>query len=281
MSMCTLFYVVTITLLCSWVLSLTMTPLMCVQFIVLRSARRRTCSSPASALSPFLAATRHPWRSPSLLSSPSVGGHAALGLVPGAFFPDKDQATFTAELELPIGTPIERTAEVVDSVEEFIADELVANDGAEGIVNWGTFLGEGPPRYAVLRSEDGQPRIRDAADQHDLPRHGRGAHAARWRVRAGAIPGCEADASSRGMLNGPPITDPIEIRLSGAEEDEVFALADEVKAFLAGLPGVKSISTTGGARTKKMVVRVDQPRARRAGVTSQDVALDAGRRCPG
>jgi len=31
------------------------------------------------------------------------------GLIPNVFFPPKDQAMFTAEFDLPIGTPIERT----------------------------------------------------------------------------------------------------------------------------------------------------------------------------
>jgi len=77
----------------------------------------------------------------------------------------------------------------------------------------------------------------------------------------------------RGLLNGPPIADPIEVRISGEEEDQVFAIVDRVKARLAEIPGTKNISDNWGARTKKLAVRIDQARARRAGLTSQDVAI--------
>jgi multidrug efflux pump subunit AcrB len=50
-------------------------------------------------------------------------------------------------------------------------------------------------------------------------------------------------------------------------------LAILVKAKLRTLPGTKNISNDWGARSKKLVVRVDQPRARRAGVTNQDIAI--------
>ena len=65
----------------------------------------------------------------------------------------------------------------------------------------------------------------------------------------------------------------MEVRLSGRDVDEVFALADEVKAELAAIPGTKNVRDDWGLRTKKLVVRIDQPRAQRAGLSSQDVAL--------
>ena len=83
----------------------------------------------------------------------------------------------------------------------------------------------------------------------------------------------DADPDIRSLLNGPPVADPIEIRISGQEEDQVFAIVDRVKAKLGETPGTKNISDNWGSRTKKLVVRIDQPRARRAGLTSQDVAV--------
>lgn len=77
----------------------------------------------------------------------------------------------------------------------------------------------------------------------------------------------------RSLLNGPPVEDPIEIRISGEDVDQVFAIVDQVKAHLSAIPGAKNISDNWGARTKKLVVRIDQPRARRAGLNSQDVAV--------
>ncbi|MBT3345927.1 MAG: efflux RND transporter permease subunit [Gemmatimonadetes bacterium] len=273
-----LFYVVTISLLCSWVLSLTMTPLMCVQFMRVKPRGAANEEEYGGQIYRFYrsslgSATRHPWRSLGIVVLAFVGGMQLFGLVPGVFFPPKDQATFTAEFELPIGTPIERTAAMVESVEDFIARELTAGeDRAEGILNWGSFLGQGAPRFALSFA----PKM--ASPEYAMMLINTTSYSVvgdlTQRIERFAQENFpDVNPTVRGMLNGPPISDPIEIRVSGADADQVFALSDEVKAFLASQPGVKNISDNWGARTKKIAVRVDQPRARRAGVTSQDVAL--------
>jgi multidrug efflux pump len=50
-----------------------------------------------------------------------------------------------------------------------------------------------------------------------------------------------------------------------------FAIVDRVKAQLKNIPGSKNIADNWGPRTKKLGVHIDQARARRAGLTSQDV----------
>ncbi len=63
------------------------------------------------------------------------------------------------------------------------------------------------------------------------------------------------------------------MRLSGRDPDRLFDLVDAVKAELRSIPGAATITDDWGMRSKKLVVAVDQPRARRAWVTSQDVAV--------
>ena len=46
-----------------------------------------------------------------------------------------------------------------------------------------------------------------------------------------------------------------------------------MKAELAKIPGTKNIRDNWGLRTKKLLVNINQPRAQRAGLSSQDVAL--------
>ena len=72
---------------------------------------------------------------------------------------------------------------------------------------------------------------------------------------------------------GPPITNPIEIRISGRDENEIFAIVDAVKAELYSLPGPTGISDDWGARAKKMMVHINEARAQRAGVTNLDIAI--------
>jgi multidrug efflux pump subunit AcrB len=75
------------------------------------------------------------------------------------------------------------------------------------------------------------------------------------------------------LLLGPPVQAPVQIRVSGYETDEVFQLADQVEEIMFSLPGLTEIRNDWGARTKKILVKINQARARRAGLTSQDVAL--------
>ena len=55
--------------------------------------------------------------------------------------------------------------------------------------------------------------------------------------------------------------------------DRLFAIVDEVKAKMEEIQGTKNIEDDWGFRTKKLVVDINQARARKAGVSNQDVAL--------
>ena len=158
-------------------------------------------------------------------------------------------------------------------MEAFVEAELAVTEGREeGVTNWATFIGQGPPRYTLTYSP------KQASPEYALML----LNTTSYAKVGDLVPRLErfvlenypdVKPTVRSMLNGPPITDPIEVRISGANEADVFALVDQVKAHLAQMPGTKNISDNWGARTKKLAVKIDQPRARRAGLTSQDVAV--------
>ncbi len=74
------------------------------------------------------------------------------------------------------------------------------------------------------------------------------------------------------MQIGTPIAAPVEVRLSGSDE-ALFDIADAVKARLRAHPGARRVTDDWGPRSKKLLVDVDQLRARRAGVSNQDIAI--------
>jgi multidrug efflux pump subunit AcrB len=271
-----LFKVVTITLLCSWLLSLTMTPLLCTHFLHPDSK-----SGSVNFQSRFyrgyrqvlLTLLRHPWVSVVCITGLFVTAMVGMQLVPKSFFPPNEKAIFYAELRLPMGTPLKRTEAVVQQIEDFMRTELVRNEDGEGITDWVAFIGEGAPRFMLpYKPEPPSPEyayvlINGTSRRHNL------------KV---SLPRLEAFCQSnfpdlrpriRPLNLGPPVDNPVEIRLSGKNSDELFALADKVKQHLATIPGILNITDDWGARTKKLVVRVNQPRALRAGLTSRDVAV--------
>ena len=270
-----LFKVVTITLLCSWVLALTMIPMLAVRFM--KVPPRDEGKDPFGGLlyrvyRPVLVwMLRHRWVTLVLTGAVFAVAMAGFGLVPKLFFPPTDRALFTAQLELPVGTPIERTERVVDALEAHLAT-LVPTDGGEGVRDWAAFMGGGEPRFVLNYG----PRQSSPGYTLMLVNTTSGAanEAAIRSLERFALENFpDLDAKVRRLGNGPPVVYPIEVRISGKERDEIFRIADGVKAKLGGIPGTKGIIDDWGRRSKKLVVRVSQARARRAGITNEDIAF--------
>jgi len=272
-----LFKVVTITLLCSWLLSLTMTPLLCVHFLKVKEGAAGT-----SYETPFyrryrgllLLGLRHRPTALGITLVIFVIAMYGLGFVPNIFFPPNDKEVMTAELVLPVGSPIERTEAVVRQVDEYIARELVARpDRPEGVTSWASFMGQGAPRYMLPYN----PEPRKSEYSYLLI-----SATSQGVIREELIPKLEAFTQERFpdlratialLPMGPAAEAPVEVRIIGREEDVVFRLADTIRAELATISGVKNIRDNWGPRTKKLVVNVDQARAQRAGLSNMDVAL--------
>ena len=139
------------------------------------------------------------------------------------------------------------------------------------MTNWATFIGEGAPRF-ILSSSPEPPSPEYAFLLVNTTCRALVDEAiARLRDFCADFPGLKATIGPLPL--GPPAAKPIEVRLSGRDPDGLFDLVDRVKRKLAELPGTRGIDDDWGARTKKLLVRINQARARRAGVTNQDVAI--------
>ena len=271
-----IFKVITIALLSSWLLALTMTPLLCVLFLRVRpvAAGERFAGRFYRAYRGLLVAClRRPAPTLAVVVGVFLLAMQGLRIIPSIFFPPSDKAIFTAAYELPAGTSIERTLAVVEAVDRFIGTELRAGEVSEGIINWATFAGNGGPRFYLAHNpQPPNPQYafsllnatsRGVITDELIPRI-----AAFCRER---FP--ELDVKLNPLQLGPPVRAPVQVRLSGREPDRLFDLVDAVKAELRSIPGATTITDDWGMRSKKLVVAIDQPRARRAGVTSQDVAI--------
>ena len=304
-----LFEVVTITLLTSWVLALTFTPLLCAR--LLRSApfadadRRETDADLDERLLVTLERADHTaageiygsrfyrvYRAVLLaglrrralaLTAAAVLFLAAvqgLGLLPSAFFPPSNEAIFTAAYDLPAGTSIERTAEVVGAIDRFVDRELrasasdaAAGPRAEGVTNWVTFVGTGGPRFHVAHA----PESSSAGHAFSILNA-----TSRAAIAADLIPRLEAfcrerfpdlRATLRPLQIGSPFAAPVEVRLSARDPETLWDMVSAVKARLRATGGARNVHDDWGPRSKKLVIDVDQARAQLAGVTNQDVAI--------
>ncbi len=270
-----LFRVVTIALLSSWCLSLTLIPLMCVQFIRVKQADPNQYGGRFYlGYKAFLRRIlKRPWLLLAVIVAVLIASMQLQRFIPAIFFPPTERAFLRAELTLPVGTPIERTNAMVGDLEALFRDSLVVSDSRqEGITNWASFIGVGAPRYYLnVNPEPAREELayliinttsREAAERM-------GSRIEHYLVDR--YP--DINAVVLPLDYGPPVEAPVQIRLYGKETDGLFALVDEIKAKLAAIPGAKNIDDNWGARVKKLRVVVDQPRARMAGVTSLDIAL--------
>ena len=271
-----LFSVVTITLLSSWILALTIIPLFCVLFLKVKS--NPEAESFDSRLyrvyrGALIGLVKHPYLSVAGTVAVFFLSLQGFRFIPSIFFPPSDKAMFTTELEAPVGTDISRTERIVEQLERFVQDELMASDARpDGITSWSAYVGQGAPRFTLSYSpEQVRPEyaylIFNAASAEGLPD-------LRERIRAFCEQSFPDVRSTVNLLqNGPIIKNPVEVRLMGDDIDALFAIVDKVKLKLRSVPGSYNVGDDWGARTKKLVVAVDNARARRAGLSNQDIAV--------
>jgi multidrug efflux pump subunit AcrB len=272
-----LFKVVTTTLLCSWILSITMIPLFCVKFLNVKV-------EPKKKVFDSIFYVKYRILLQNLLRNRllCLGGifvvfivtMKGFSYVPVIFLPSNDRPTFTAEIELPAGSPIQRTESAVKKIDTFIKENLNIRPMLRnvGITNWASFIGQGAPRFILpYNPEMASPEYaymilnatsRDALDKLIYP------------LESFCIEHFpDIKATIRPLDLGPPTWPPIEIRISGRTSDVLFDIVEKVKGKLRQIPGTKLIDDDWGGRSKKIMVKINQPRAHRAGVTNKDIAI--------
>lgn len=293
-----LFKVVSITLLVSWALAMTMTPLLCVLFL---RPTTKTTSEPEKTedaengsyrdrkkqsgddADPFDNGFYRAYRGAltwvldhraitvSLAISAFVGSMFLFRLVPAIFFPSQDSSFFMAAVNLPPGSSMAATREMAAEIDEFIETELRAGDEGDGVTGWTTFIGESPPAftlgYTPSPSLGGYCEMMITTSSVESVREQMDAL---QRFVLDRFP--DASTNIRMLSSGPPAGRPVQVRIMGPDTERVFAIVDTLRARLESISGTVSIDHDWGARVKKLVVDVDPERARRSGLTNADVA---------
>ncbi len=271
-----LFQVVTITLLCSWLLSLTMIPMLCMLILKVKKTKE-DANEFEQGFYPYYRRFLVLLLKNRTITVVSViilffGSLQALKLVPSIFFPPSDRPFFKLDIELPIGTAIEQTDWVVKDVEKYLQTLKVSDENPKGIRSWLTYIGSGGVRYLLTHSpKPASPSYglmiinTTGADvngelMHNIENYINHNHP-------------DAQATARLIENGKAIINPVEVRVFGNDVDKLFSIVNEVKQKLAAVNGLKNVSDDWGQRIKKLTVDINQEKAKRVGITSQDIAV--------
>lgn len=269
-----LFVIITIVLLSSWIISLSLVPLLAMLLIKVKKARKTSVFDTWNGYYRRLitASLRRPYLvivSVLILFGVSLWGFR---FIPTMFMPPSDRNLVFVEINLPLGSRIETTEKNIASIDRFIKDNLVVNEERRtGIKNWSSFIGIGPNAYDKGYS----PGEQSAGYAHLVINTT--SFEANPLVMRKLEAFCfdhlhDAQVSVRQLGTGGAAV-PIEIRLSGDDPDTLFALSGEIKNRLNRMGGTKNVDDDWGPKIKKFFVKIHPSQLSRSGLTNSDIAV--------
>ncbi len=269
-----LFVIITIVLLSSWIISLSLVPLLSMLLITVKKTSRKTIFDTWNIYYNKLitASLKRPYLVILFVLILFVASLWGFRFIPTMFMPPSDRDLVFVEINLPLGSRIETTEQNVASIEQFIKDSLlVTAQRTEGIKNWSSFIGIGPNAYDKGYS----PGEQSSGYAHMLINTT--SFEANPRVMFELEEFCfnnlhDAQVSVRQLGTGGSAI-PIEIRLSGDDPDTLFTIAGEIKKQLNSMSGTKNVDDDWGPKIKKFFIKIHQSELSRSGLTNSDIAV--------
>ena len=263
--------VVALTLGGSWIAALYILPALTVWFIGAGNARgwMKTrlppdCSAPMAprcvSLSDFL---------PSLLAVCIIAVVLALtqfGRLPKQMFPLSERNQFLVYMNMPDGTDISQTEARALEISRWLADKSTNPE----IASQTLYVGDGGPRFYLtltpvapdpasafflINAKDYQGAVR-AADRA-------------WNYLYANHP--EARFKIKRLAMGSVESGIVDVEISGPDADRLLTLGERVRSLFQAAPGIRDNDDDWGNKIIKVVVEIDQDRARQLGVTSEEV----------
>lgn len=263
----TLFAVIAVALLVSWVVAVFFAPVLGVH--LLNSNKLKAHDAEPGRIGRgfehgLLWCMRHRWITvvgTILLFVLSVVG---MRFVQNQFFPSSDRPEILVDLNLPQNASIEETRKVVDRFEATLK-------GDPDIVSWSTYIGQGALRFYLPLDQQLQNPYYAQLVIVSQGLEVRGELMARLqeRLRKDFV-GIGTNIQSLEM--GPPVGRPIQYRVSGKDIDQVRAHAIDLATLLDSNPNIGEMIFDWNEPGKVLRVEIAQDKARQLGLSSEDVA---------
>lgn len=187
--------------------------------------------------------------------------------VPKVFFPASERTQLQVQIDAPVGSNSYQTLAAIKPLTKWLMDETQNPD----VINHVAYIANGGPRfYLGLDPIDSDPfrafmivNVKEPEDVGKLLEKMRGFAALNMpSVRVTPKP----------MSMGPGEAGLVEYRISGPSSSRLKELAEKIKSAMLAQPGARNVKDDWANPTTKIVVQIDQARARRAGITSEQVA---------
>ena len=261
-----LFAVVAIALLVSWIVAVIFTPLMGV--VILKPPKQKANAEPGRVFRIYRSfltlAMRAKWVTIAVSLALFIASILALPLIPQQFFPSSDRPELLVDISLPQNASIYASETAAKRI-----DEALAKD--PDVDHWSTNVGRGAIRfYLPLNVElpnnfftQAVVIAKDVAARDRL-------HARLEKLLADEFPAAVSQVSPLGL--GPPVGWPLQYRVSGPDVSKVREIALEVGQVLASSSDARSVNFDWMEPERQVRIRVNQDEARRLGLSSQAIA---------
>ena len=184
------------------------------------------------------------------------------------FFPAASRLELMVDVWLPQGASLKATAAEVKRIEKLLADD-------PAVASYSAYVGDGAPRFFLSLDQhlfnDNFAQFvvitKGLSEREDLKR--------RLETRFAAADGGFTALRVRvvRLENGPPVSYPVQFRVMGDDLGELRRIAAEIAPVLNANPHVQNVHLDLHEKVKSIRVEVDQDRARQLGTSSQEIAL--------
>jgi multidrug efflux pump subunit AcrB len=264
----TLFVVIAVSLLVSWIVAVLFTPLLGVTILPAKMKGHHDEKGRLAAMFSrlLLFCMHHRWLTISVTVVAFFLALFGMQFVQQQFFPSSDRNELVIDWNLPQNASI---ADTDAQIARFERDQLEGNDGVD---HWSTYVGTGAPRFVL--SFDVQTANTWFGQMVVVTKSG---IEARDRLKAQfenylrtTFPG--TDTYVKLLEVGPPVGRPVQYRLSGPDIAKVRDLSQKFAGIVRSNPHLGSVVFDWMEPARVVKVDVLQDKARQLGVTSEDIA---------
>ena len=260
-----LFWVILYSMLLSWLFAITVTPMLCHQFLrpatVDSDRPRGKLSQSYEKLLHWVLAHRRV--TVVMLVMALAGAVLASRLIPPGFMPDSERPQFVVDLYLPQGTDISRTAEILAQAEKVVASR-------EGVVHTTGFIGGGGLRFMLTYS----PEPRNPAFAQlliNVDDYGRIAGLVEQLQQELSVLLPDTSVKVWKFMLGRGGGKKIEAAFTGPDSEILRQLAEEAKARMLTEPALIAIQDDWRQQVPVAQPRWRQEQLQRLGLTGSDV----------
>lgn len=193
-----------------------------------------------------------------------IGSLMLFRFVPQQFFPDSTRPELMVDIELAEGASLRSTQAQAEKLEKLLSSR-------EGIANYVSYVGTGSPRFYLPL--DQQLPATNFAQFVVLAKDIKSRESTRDWLLHEVIPKFpDVQMRVTRLENGPPVGYPVQMRISGEHIEKVQAIARQVEAKVRGNPHVMNVNLDWSEPSKVVRLVIDQERARALGVSSAQVS---------